>query len=231
MNKTILILEDDESLNNGITYKLNKEGYNVLSAMTIEEAKKLFSDNDVDLVISDINLPDGSGLKFCEDIRKISNVLIVFLTVLEREIDIVTGYEIGADDYITKPFSLMVFISKINAIIKRLDNNTNIGNCITCNDIVLNMIEMKLFKDKEEIALSKSEYKLVKYMMENNKQILTKEQLLTHLWDNDKYVEENALAVNIKRIRAKVENNPSTPEYIKTVRGVGYVWVKGCVKK
>lgn len=231
MNKTILILEDDESLNNGITYKLNKEGYNVLSAMTIEEAKKLFSDNDVDLVISDINLPDGSGLKFCEDIRKISNVLIVFLTVLEREIDIVTGYEIGADDYITKPFSLMVFISKINALIKRLDNKINIGNCITCNDIVLNMIEMKLFKDKEEIALSKSEYKLVKYMMENNKQILTKEQLLTHLWDNDKYVEENALAVNIKRIRAKVENNPSTPEYIKTVRGVGYVWAKGCVKK
>lgn len=231
MNKTILILEDDESLNNGITYKLKKEGYNVLSAMTIEEAKKLFRDNDVDLVISDINLPDGSGLKFCEDIRKISNVLIVFLTVLEREIDIVTGYEIGADDYITKPFSLMVFISKINALTKRLDNNTNIGNCITCNDIVLNMIEMKLFKDKEEIALSKSEYKLVKYMMENNKQILTKEQLLTHLWDNDKYVEENALAVNIKRIRAKVENNPSTPKYIKTVRGVGYVWAKGCVKK
>ncbi len=231
MNKIILILEDDESLNNGITHKLKKEGYNVLSAMSIEEAKKLFSDNDVDLVISDINLPDGSGLKFCEDIRKISNVLIVFLTVLEREIDIVTGYEIGADDYITKPFSLMVFISKINALIKRLDNNTNTGNCITCNNIVLNMIEMKLFKDKEEIALSKSEYKLVKYMMENNKQILTKEQLLTHLWDNDKYVEENALAVNIKRIRAKVENNPSTPEYIKTVRGVGYVWAKGCVKK
>ncbi|MGL5507090.1 MAG: response regulator transcription factor, partial [Paraclostridium sp.] len=134
MNKTILILEDDESLNTGITFKLKKEGYNVLPAMTIEEARQLFNKNDVDLIISDINLPDGSGLKFCEEIRRISNILIVFLTVLEREIDIVTGYEIGADDYITKPFSLMVFISKINALMKRLDSN-KIENYITCHDI------------------------------------------------------------------------------------------------
>lgn len=230
MKRTILILEDDESLNTGITHKLKKEGYNVFSAMTIQEAKQLFTDNEVELVVSDINLPDGSGLKFCEEIRKISNVIIVFLTVLEREIDIVTGYEIGADDYITKPFSLMVFISKINALMKRLDNN-KIENCIVCNDIVININEMKLFKNNEEVSLSKSEYKLIKYMMENSKQILTKDQLLTHLWDMDKYVEENALAVNIKRIRAKVEDNPSTPEYIKTVRGIGYVWAKGCAKK
>lgn len=230
MKRTILILEDDESLNTGITHKLKKEGYNVFSAMTIQEAKQLFTDNEVELVVSDINLPDGSGLKFCEEIRKISNVIIVFLTVLEREIDIVTGYEIGADDYITKPFSLMVFISKINALMKRLDNN-KIENCIVCNDIVININEMKLFKNGEEVSLSKSEYKLIKYMMENSKQILTKDQLLTHLWDMDKYVAENALAVNIKRIRAKIEDNPSTPEYIKTVRGVGYVWAKGCAKK
>lgn len=230
MNKTILILEDDESLNTGITFKLKKERYNVLSAMTIEEAKVLFNENDIDLIISDINLPDGSGLKFCEEIRKTSDVLIVFLTVLEREIDIVTGYEIGADDYITKPFSLMVFISKINALMKRIDNNKT-GNYITCNDILLDTSEMKLFKNNEEISLSKGEYKLIKYMMENSKQILTKDQLLTHIWDTDKYVEENALAVNIKRLRAKVENNKSTPEYIKTVRGIGYVWSKGCAKK
>lgn len=230
MNKTILILEDDESLNMGITFKLKKEGYNVFSAMTIGEAKSLFSENNIDLIVSDINLPDGSGLKFCEEIRKKSNVLIVFLTVLEREIDIVTGYEIGADDYITKPFSLMVFISKINALMKRLDNSST-GSYIICNDIMLNTIEMKLFKNNEEIGLSKSEYKLIKYMMENSKQILTKDQLLTYLWDTDKYVEENALAVNIKRIRDKVEMNSSQPEYIKTVRGVGYVWAKGCAKK
>lgn len=230
MSKTILILEDDESLNTGITFKLKKEGYNVLSAMNIEEATKLFNENDVDLIVSDINLPDGSGLKFCEEIRKRSDVLIVFLTVLEREIDIVTGYEIGADDYITKPFSLMVFISKINALMKRLDDNKT-GNRIICHDIVLDTNEMKLFKCEEEVSLSKSEYKLIKYMMENSKQILTKDQLLTHLWDTDKYVEENAVAVNIKRLRAKVEDNTSKPEYIKTVRGVGYVWSKGCVKK
>lgn len=230
MNKTILILEDDESLNNGITFKLKKEGYKVLSAMTVNEAKELFSNNEVDLIVSDINLPDGSGLKFCEEIRQVSNVLIVFLTVLEREIDIVTGYEIGADDYITKPFSLMVFISKINALIKRLDNNKT-GNLIICHDIVLDTNEMKLYKTDDEITLSKIEYKLLKYMMENSKQILTKEQILTHIWDNDKYVEENAVAVNIKRLRAKVEDNTSSPEYIKNVRGVGYVWAKGCVKK
>ncbi|MGL5756281.1 MAG: response regulator transcription factor [Paraclostridium sp.] len=230
MNKTILILEDDESLNNGITFKLKKEGYNVLSAMDISTAKELFKNNEVDLIVSDINLPDGSGLKFCEEIRQVSDVLIVFLTVLEREIDIVTGYEIGADDYITKPFSLMVFISKINALMKRLDNNSS-SELLICHDIVIDRNEMKLIKNNEEIAVSKIEYKLLKYMMENSKQILTKDQILTHLWDTDKYVEENAVAVNIKRLRAKVEDEPSMPEYIKNIRGVGYVWAKGCVKK
>lgn len=230
MNKTILILEDDESLNNGITFKLKKEGYNVLSAMDIITAKELFKNNEVDLIVSDINLPDGSGLKFCEEIRQVSDVLIVFLTVLEREIDIVTGYEIGADDYITKPFSLMVFISKINALMKRLDNNSS-SELLICHDIVIDRNEMKLIKNNEEIAVSKIEYKLLKYMMENSKQILTKDQILTHLWDTDKYVEENAVAVNIKRLRAKVEDEPSMPEYIKNIRGVGYVWAKGCVKK
>lgn len=230
MNKTILILEDDESLNNGITFKLKKEGYNVLSAMDISTAKELFKNNEVDLIVSDINLPDGSGLKFCEEVRQVSDVLIVFLTVLEREIDIVTGYEIGADDYITKPFSLMIFISKINALMKRLDNNSS-SELLICHDIVLDRNEMKLIKNNEEIAVSKIEYKLLKYMMENSKQILTKDQILTHLWDTDKFVEENAVAVNIKRLRAKVEDEPSIPEYIKNIRGVGYVWAKGCVKK
>ena len=230
MNKTILILEDDESLNNGITFKLKKEGYNVLSAMDISTAKELFKNNEVDLIVSDINLPDGSGLKFCEEVRQVSDVLIVFLTVLEREIDIVTGYEIGADDYITKPFSLMVFISKINALMKRLDNNSS-SELLICHYIVIDRNEMKLIKNNEEIAVSKIEYKLLKYMMENSKQILTKDQILTHLWDTDKYVEENAVAVNIKRLRAKVEDEPSMPEYIKNIRGVGYVWAKGCVKK
>ncbi|MEG2786788.1 MAG: response regulator [Romboutsia sp.] len=127
--------------NKGITFKLKKEGYNVLSAMDISTAKELFKNNEVDLIVSDINLPDGSGLKFCEKVRQVSDVLIVFLTVLEREIDIVTGYEIGADDYITKPFSLMIFISKINELMKRLDNNSS-SELLICNDIVLDRNEM-----------------------------------------------------------------------------------------
>ena len=116
--KGILLLEDDKSLNRGISFKLKKEGYNLFSASSIKEARNIFLENEISLIISDIGLPDGSGLDFCEEIRKQSDVYIIMLTALNQEIDIVTGYELGADDYITKPFSLMVLMSKRNAVMK-----------------------------------------------------------------------------------------------------------------
>ncbi len=227
----ILLLEDDKSLNRGISFKLKKEGYNVNTAFNIKQAKEIFQNNDINLIISDVGLPDGNGFEFCEEIRKSSNVHIIMLTALDEEIDIVTGYDIGADDYITKPFSLIVLISKINAFMRRIEKS-NIENLISCGSLSLNYSENKLNKENEEILLSKNETKLLKYLMENSCQIVTKEQLMKALWDIDgNFVDENTVAVNIRRLRQKVENNPSTPDYIKNIRGAGYTFEKRCTKK
>ena len=227
----ILLLEDDKSLNRGISFKLKKEGYNVCTAFNIKEAKDVFENNKVDLIISDVGLPDGSGFDFCEEIRKISNVHIIMQTALDQEIDIVAGYDIGADDYITKPFSLIVLISKVNAFMRRI-GNTIIENIIFCDKLKFDYVENKLTKDKEEILLSKNEGKLLKYLIENSSQTVTKEKLMEALWDIDgNFVDENTVAVNIRRLRQKVEDNPSEPEYIKNIRGVGYTFAKRCIKK
>ncbi len=227
----ILLLEDDKSLNRGINFKLKKEGYHVFTSFNIKEAKDIFENNKIDLIISDVGLPDGSGFDFCEEIRKSSNVHIIMLTALDEEINIVTGYDIGADDYITKPFSLIVLISKINAFMRRIENKT-IENIISCDKLSFDYVENKLTKEKEDILLSKNEGKLLKYLMDNSNQIVTKEQLMETLWDIDgNFVDENTVAVNIRRLRQKVEDNPSEPMYIKNIRGIGYTFSKRCIKK
>ena len=228
---SILLLEDDKSLNRGISFKLKKEGYNVYTAFNIKQAKDIFKDNEINLVISDVGLPDGSGFDFCEEIRQSSNVHIIMLTALDQEVDIVTGYEIGVDDYITKPFSLIVLISKVNAFMRRIVNTTN-ENLICCDKLHFNYVENKLVKENEELLLSNNESKLLKYLMENSCQVVTKEQLMEALWDIDgNFVDENTVAVNIRRLRQKVEDNSSSPEYIKNIRGVGYTFAKRCIKK
>lgn len=227
----ILLLEDDKSLNRGISFKLKKEGYEVYTAFNIKEAIDIFESNELDLIISDVGLPDGSGFGFCEDIRKISNVHVIMLTALDQEVDIVTGYEVGADDYITKPFSLLVLISKVNAVMKRIGNQSS-ESLICCEDLSFNYLESKIIKSGNETLLSKNEGKLLRYLMENCCQTVTKDQLIEALWDIDgNFVDENTVAVNIRRLRQKVEDNASTPQYIKNIRGIGYTFEKRCIKK
>lgn len=221
----ILLLEDDKSLNRGISFKLKKEGYNVCTAFNIKEAKDVFENNKVDLIISDVGLPDGSGFDFCEEIRKISNVHIIMLTALDQEIDIVAGYDIGADDYITKPFSLMVLISKVNALMRRTSLREESKRIIRCRNLSFYPEEMKLLINNEEVILSKNEYKLLNRLIKNSGQIVTKGQLLEALWDKDgAFVDENTVAVNIRRLREKIEDIPSEPVFIKNIRGIGYRW-------
>lgn len=221
----ILLLEDDKSLNRGISFKLKKEGYNVCTAFNIKEAKDVFENNKVDLIISDVGLPDGSGFDFCEEIRKISNVHIIMLTALDQEIDIVAGYDIGADDYITKPFSLMVLISKVNALMRRSGLREENKRIIRCRNLSFYPEEMKLMINNEEVILSKNEYKLLNCLIKNSGQIVTKGQLLEELWDKDgAFVDENTVAVNIRRLREKIEDIPSEPVFIKNIRGIGYRW-------
>lgn len=227
----ILLVEDDQSLKRGISFKLIREGHNVISTSTLEEAAKAFFGSDIDLVLLDVGLPDGSGFDLCAQIREKSNVHIIFLTACDQEVDIVSGYDTGADDYITKPFSLMVLLAKINAVGRRKTENKTYQS-LKSGDIDFNLNEMKVYKQGLEIRLSKKELKLLLYLMENARQTLTREQLLNELWDIDgSFVDENTIAVNVRRLREKIEDDPSNPGYILNLRGIGYSWSKRCLRR
>ena len=223
--KKILLVEDDASLCRGISFKLKKEGYEVLTSPTVKDAIVIFENNKIDLVISDITLEDGDGYELCQKIRQNSDVLFIFLTALDQEVDMVTGYDLGADDYITKPFSLMVLISKVNALMRRTSLREESKRIIRCRNLSFYPEEMKLLINNEEVILSKNEYKLLNCLIKNSGQIVTKGQLLEALWDKDgAFVDENTVAVNIRRLREKIEDIPSEPVFIKNIRGIGYRW-------
>lgn len=223
--KTILLLEDDAHLNQGITLKLRKEGYEVLPAFCVREAEQLYDTHSIDLIISDIMLGDGNGLDFCARVRKSSDVYIIFLTAMDQEIDMVTAYDIGADDYITKPFSLMILVSKVHACMRRIDGKGKKG--IHSGDISVSYSEMKAYKNGEDLFLSKKELQLLVYLMENAKQVVSKEQILEHIWDVDgQFVDDNTVPVHISRLRAKIGG-----DCILTVRGIGYIWISECIKE
>lgn len=223
----ILLLEDDTNLNRGITLKLTKEGYEVLSASGVTEAEVLFRENEVALIISDITMTDGNGMEFCRRIRRNSDVHILFLTALDSELDIVNGYDAGADDYITKPFSLMVLISKVNALMRRIDRSQDTGEIMVSGEITINSREMKVYKCGEEAALSKKEMQLLVYLWENAGRIVSKESILEHIWDVDgQFVDDNTVTVNISRLKNKLKT-----EEISNVRGLGYIWTGKVTKK
>lgn len=230
MNNAILLIEDDDSLRRGICVKLKKEGYDVLCAETLAAANALFSANRVSLIICDIGLPDGSGLDFCREVRRESNVMFLFLTAQDTEIDMVNGYEAGADDYITKPFPLMVLISKVNAIMRRTKPEEKFVIC--SGDIMFDLKQNRAKRSGAYLALTANEQKLLLLFLKNPMQILSKNQLLESLWDSGgNFVDENTLAVNIRRLREKIETDPSHPVYIKNIRGLGYIWERVCETK
>lgn len=221
----VLLVEDEESLNRGISLKLQKEGYQVFSAYGVREGRRLFQENTIDLIICDITLDDGNGLDFCREIRKISQVYFIFLTAFDQEMDIVLGYDAGTDDYMVKPFSLSVLISKVNAVFKRIVNDDK--DKIISGEVTFLKKEMKVLVKGEELSLTKNELRLLLVLMEHSKQILSKNQLLEQVFDiNGEFVDENTVAVNISRLRKKIEDNPSNPVYIRNVRGIGYLWDK-----
>ena len=223
--KTILLVEDDENLNRGITLRLQREGYDVLQAFTIRQAGERFREKEVSLIISDITLPDGDGIAFCREIRKTSSVYFIFLTALNQEIDIVNGYDYGADDYITKPFSLMILLSKVNALMRRVE--TADIRRLRSGNICLDYHEMKASRDNIPVVLSKKEWLLLAFFLENPRRILTREQLLEAVWGQDgQFVDDNTVPVNISRLRNKIAS-----EEIQTVRGMGYIWTKEAVKE
>lgn len=226
-NKTILIIEDDITLNKGIMLTLRQNDINIKQAFTLEDSRNILKKEKIDLIILDVNLPDGNGFDFCKEIREKSTIPIIFLTACDMELDIVTGLELGADDYITKPFSLIVLRARVMVALRRLENK-NSNNKITIDNLILDFDKMEFTKDNNKINLSKTEQKLLKMLITNKGRVLTREQLIDNVWDNDsEFVEENALTVNIKRLREKIEDNKSKSKYIKTVYGIGYIFSEG----
>lgn len=211
-----LIVEDDTALNNGIALSLT--GDNAIQSYSIADAEKNF-DESIDLIILDINLPDGNGVDFCRKIRKISQVPIIFLTANDMELDIVTGLESGADDYITKPFSLAVLRARINTVLRRKQLVSNKYE----DDLFSFDFENMLFSaNGRPVELSKTEQKLLKIFVFNRGITLSRDNLIDKVWGTGaEFVEENALSVTVKRLRQKLPGIP-----LKTVYGIGYVWEK-----
>lgn len=223
--KSILLLEDDMGLNRGITMRLEKEGFQVYPAFGVREAQTLFDNHEIHLIISDITLEDGNGMDFCRSIREKSSVYIIFLTALDQEIDIVNGYDVGADDYITKPFSLMVLVSKVHALMKRVTGGE--VSVLRSGAVRISPGEMKAWKESELMVLSKKEMQILLLFMENPRQILSREQILEAVWGMEgQFVDDNTVPVNISRLRAKLGS-----DMIHNVRGMGYIWTNDVIKE
>ncbi|KPU42932.1 sensory transduction protein regX3 [Oxobacter pfennigii] len=224
--KSILILEDDENLSRGMAFTFEKDGYITLAAGCITEGKQVLKQHNIDLVILDLGLPDGNGIDLCREIRTYSKIPIIMLTARDLETDEVSGLLAGADDYITKPFSLSVLKARVQALLRRTGEGSR--HVIYCGKFRLDTDLCKLFKEDEEIPISATEYRLLSFLMTNAGQVLSKEQILSSLWDNEgNFVDENTLAVNISRLRAKLEGDPKNPRTIKTIHGIGYIWTGG----
>ena len=223
--KWILLVEDDLSLINGLSFAVKKQGYMLDVAHTKDEADRLWENGAYDLVILDVSLPDGSGFDICKRIRQASKVPIMFLTAMDEETDIIMGLDIGGDDYITKPFKLAVFLSRINALIRRSENFNTAVTELNSGGVNIRLLKGEVYKRGELVELTASEYKLLCLFMENPDQILSSEQILSRLWDcNESYIDNNSLTVYIRRLRTKIEDNPGEPKRIVTVRGMGYKW-------
>ena len=221
--KKILIIEDDETIRIGLKYYLEQESFDVLLAASGEEAiTKVNKNMDISIILLDINLPDTSGFDLFKQIKKINDFPIIFLTANDLEVSIVMGIDMGADDYITKPFKARELISRINAVLRRNGSNDN-SNIIKIKDIVIDMKQAKVFKKSVDVMLTALEYKILLALALNPNTVFTREKILADIWDvNEEYVNDNTLTVYIKRIREKIEDDPSNPKIIITVRGIGY---------
>lgn len=222
----LLLVEDDLALGEGVRLALQTEGRPVTLCRTLAQARQtLAAEGPFALAILDVNLPDGSGLTFLEEVR--GRLPVLLLTANDLETDIVAGLELGAEDYITKPFSLAVLRARVNAQLRRSGGGA--GEVVEVGDFTFDFARMEYRKAGRPIALSKTEQKLLKLLVQNRGTTLTRADLVDRVWtDGAAYVDENALSVTVKRLRDKLEDTPSKPKYLKTVYGVGYTWaVKG----
>ncbi|MEA4826845.1 response regulator transcription factor [Clostridium sp. JNZ J1-5] len=231
MNR-LLLVEDDKALSMGIEFTLKDEGYEVLTAATYQDGQSLFERENFDLIILDVNLPDGNGYELCKHIRSKSDVPVIFLTALDEEVNMVLGFEIGGDDYITKPFRAKELLLRIKAILRRNSKVQASENKLISGDIIVDISTALAKKKGKELSLTAQEYKLLLIFMTKANQVIKRDEILKELIEGaEAFFDENTLSVYIKRIREKIEENPKEPGYILTVRGLGYKWNKEVTKE
>lgn len=224
----ILIVEDDKTISMGLEYYLKQEDFEVRTANNFNECRKILEDDlDFSLVLLDLGLPDGNGFDVFHYIKKIKNIPVIFLTAVDDEVNIVMGLDMGAEDYITKPFKARELLSRIRRALRTnsIDNNS----IININNITIDIKQAKVLKNGKDVFLTALEYKILLIMVMNPNKVFTREKILSDIWDvNEEYVNDNTLTVYIKRLREKIEDNPAEPKIIQTVRGIGYKVVIPC---
>ena len=219
----IFLLEDDEAIGVALTYSLENEGYSVTLAKSVSEAKDTIKSNTFSLYILDLTLPDGSGYDICKAVKVQGDYPVIFLTAYDDEVNVVMGFELGADDYISKPFRLKELLARIKSVLRRYSKD-NADGIVHILNVTVNTNEARVFKNGREIILTAMEYRLLLTLLNNRGVVLTRNKLLEEIWDIEgDFVNDNTLTVYIKRLRNKIEDNPAEPSIIKTVRGMGYI--------
>lgn len=231
--KNILLVEDDRAVALAVIYSLKKEGFNVEHAMNLKTARTLIVDN-IDIILLDLMLPDGDGYELCSEIRESGNEIpIIFMTACDEETNVVTGLELGADDYVNKPVKIKELVARINAVLRRKGSACKPleTDLMSSENIELHIGSHIVKKDGKEISVTANEFKLLQMLMENAPNVLSRNIILEKLWDVDgNFIDGNALSVYMKRLREKIEEDSSKPSLIGTVRGVGYKWMPKVVK-
>lgn len=221
----ILLVEDDKTIASGLEYSLQQDGYATVLCHDVTSARKVLAE-DIDqfvLCLFDLQLPDGSGYELCKMVKERRDIPVIFLTVIEDEVNVVMGLDMGADDYITKPFRVRELLSRIKTVLRRYQKPSHTRAIIDIGSVRIHTLEGKVHKNGTEIPLTALEYRLLLIFGNHVGQVLTRNQLLERIWDvAGEFVNDNTLTVYIKRLREKLEDDPSHPTLIKTVRGLGY---------
>lgn len=219
----LFVLEDDAAIGMGLSYSLKNEGYDVTVAKNVKSAYEILNKETFSLYILDLTLPDGSGYDVCREIKKPGDFPVIFLTAYDDEVNVVMGLELGADDYISKPFRVKELLARIKSVLRRYSKDSPDG-VVSVGSIKVNTNEAKVYKNGAEIILTAMEYKLLLIFINNRGKVLSRQRLLEDIWDvAGDFVNDNTLTVYIKRLRDKIEEDPAKPAVIKTVRGLGYI--------
>lgn len=221
--KEILIVDDDKDLSFIISDMLESYGYNVTTAESGEQAFELLTDNTYHLILLDINLPDTTGLELCKELRQVSQVPVVFASARTSEDDRVTGFDIGGDDYLPKPYSMKELLSRVNALIRRTYGFSEQEKIVSFGDVTVNLTARSVVKNGKAVSLSLREFDLLSYLCEHKNTAIPKDKLISEVWGAFSSVEPSTLTVHIRWLREKLEQEPANPQFIKTVYKIGYI--------